>query len=92
MKRSTFLALFICVNLAFVVVHIHKQSRFIRLSYVKQKSESEKEKLAKELQSLTLQVQTLHDRAQVRKFATDMLQLKPAKISQIKKINYDTNL
>jgi cell division protein FtsL len=92
MKRSTFTALFICVNLAFVVAHIHKQSKFIRLSYSKQKGEMEKEKLAKELQTLTLQSQTLHDRAQVRQFASNTLQLKPVKISQIKKIEHDTNL
>ena len=92
MKRSTSVAFFICINLVLVVAHIHKQSRFIRLSYIKQKSELEKDKLSKELQSLTLQAQTLHDRAQVRHFATNTLQLKPVKISQIKKIDYDTSL
>lgn len=91
MKRSTFIAIFICTNLAFVIAHIHKQSRFIRLSYIKQKSDLEKEKLAKELQTLVLQSQTIHDRAQVQQYAATTLQLKPAKIKQIKKIGHDTN-
>lgn len=87
MKRPTFLALFIGTNLAFIVMHIHKQSQIIKLSYVKQKIEMERADLDKTKRELTHDLQTIHDRALVKQFASNKLDLKPMKISQIKKIS-----
>lgn len=91
MKRSTFIAIFIGTNLSFVLLHIHKQSQIIKLSYIKQKIEVEKLQLSKQKQELTHQLHTVHDRATVKQFAVNNLALKPVKISQVKKINNDTN-
>jgi hypothetical protein len=94
MKRSSFISLFIVTNISFVLLHIHKQSHLIKLSYSKQKIELEKQTLAKLKQTLTNQLYSLHDRAQVKKFVQDHpnLQLKPIKIGQIKKIQHDSNI
>lgn len=92
MKRSTFIAMFISTNIAFVLLHIHKQSQMIKLSYEKQKIEFEKAELSKQKQELTHQLYTMHDRTQVKQFAANNLTMKPVKISQIKKISHDTNI
>ena len=86
MKRSAFVAIFVTTNLAFILLHLHKQSQIIKLSYVKQKIELEKIQLDKQKQELTHQLQTVHDRASVKQFATHKLELKPVKIGQIRKI------
>lgn len=86
MKRSTSVAIFASVNLAFILLHIHKQSQMIKLSYVKQKIELEKVALHKQKQELTHQLYTMHDRASVKQFATEKLKLGATKIGQVKKI------
>lgn len=92
MKRSTFVVIFVSTNLAFVVLHIHKQSQIIKLSYVKQKIEMERADLDKRKRELTHDLQTVHDRGLVKQFAVNKLDLKPVKISQIKKISNDANI
>lgn len=92
MKRSSFIALLITTNIALVLLHIHKQSQIIQLSFIKQKLESEKIVMAKQKEALTHQLYTMHDRATVKQFASTVLALKPVKISQIKKIRDDTNI
>ncbi len=94
MKRSSFITLFITINISLVLLHIHKQSQIIKFSYCKQKIELEKQALLKHKQELTSQLYSLHDRVQVKKFVQEnpQLKLKPVKIGQIKKLNYDTNL
>lgn len=88
MKRSAFVALFVSTNLAFVLLHLHKQSQIIKCSYEKQKIETEKNQLTKQKQELTHQLHTMHDRTSVKYFAQNTLskKLEPMKISQIKKI------
>ncbi len=90
MKRSSFIGFFVGGQILFILLHLHKQSLFIKYSYLKQKVETEKESLEKENEHLTHQLYTLHDRAQVKEFAQNKLDLKPMKITQIKKINHDT--
>ena len=90
MKRSSFIALFACSNLAMVLLHIHKHSKIIELSFTKQKIETQKQALLKQKQELTHQIQALHNLRDVQQFALNELSLKPAKISQVKKIHHDT--
>jgi len=89
MKRSAFVAVFVTTNLAFVLLHIHKQSQIIKFSYEKQKIEAEKAQWCKQKQELTHQLHTIHDRTSVKQFAQNTLikKLEPMKISQIKKID-----
>lgn len=92
MKRSTFVAIFALSNLSMVLLHIHKHSRNIELSFTKQKCESQKSALIKQKQELTHQLQALHNLREVKQFALNELSLKPAKISQVKKMNHDTTV
>lgn len=91
MKKSTFLALFIATNISFVLLHLHKQSQFIHLSYTKQKIELETSTLAKQKQELTHQLYTLYDRARVLNYAKKELNMTQAKVGQFKKINPSTS-
>ena len=88
MKRSLFIAVFIVINISLVVLHLQKQSRIIKLSYLKQKNEHEKSIALKNKQELTHQLYTLHDRDTVKKFAATKLGMKPIQISQVKRL-YD---
>jgi cell division protein FtsL len=92
MKRSLFITIFITANIAFIVLHLHKQSQIIKFSYEKQKIEYERRALAKQKQELTHQIYTLHDRGRVKEFAYKNLGMEPVKISQIKKIGNDASL
>lgn len=87
MKRS-FLITFVVTNVFLVVLHLHKQSKIIKLSYLKQKNEHEKSNMLKTKQELTHELYTLHDRNSVKKFASNQLNMKPIQISQVKKL-YD---
>ena len=87
MKKSAFLALFIATNLSFVLLHLHKQSQFIHLSYTKQKIEHETCILTKQKQELTHQLYTLYDRTRVLNFAKKELNMIQARVGQFKKIN-----
>lgn len=90
MKKSAFIALFIGANVGFVLLHLHKQSQFIHLSYTKQKIELETSVLAKQKQELTHQLYTLYDRARVLNYAKKELNMTQAKVGQFKKINPST--
>lgn len=92
MKRSTFIALFACSNLAMILLHIHKHSKIIELSFTRQKLEAQRLTLLKQKQQLTHQIQALHNLREVKQFALNELALKPAKISQVKKMNHDTTI
>jgi hypothetical protein len=73
-----------------VLLHIHKHSKIIELSFTKQKIETQKQALIKQKQELTHQIQALHNLRDVKQFALNELALKPAKISQVKKINHES--
>ena len=90
MKRSTFVTIFAVSNLAMVLLHIHKHSKIIELSFTKQKIETQKQALLKQKQELTHHIQALHNLRDVQQFALNELSLKPAKISQVKKIDHAT--
>lgn len=87
MKKSSFLALFIAVNVGFILLHLHKQSQFIQLSYTKQKIEAEMTHLHKQKQELTHQLYTLYDRARVLNYAKNELNMSQARVSQFKKLH-----
>lgn len=87
MKRSSFLALFIAANVGFILLHLHKQSQFIQLSYTKQKLEFQMSSLQKQKQELTHHLYTFYDRARVLNYAKKELNMNYAKVGQFKKIN-----
>lgn len=87
MKRSPFLALFVAANIGFVLLHLHKQSQFIQLSYTKQKLEAQMSNLHKQKQELTHQLYTFYDRARVLNYAKKELNMSHAKVGQFKKMS-----
>ncbi len=87
MKRSPFLALFISANIGFVLLHLHKQSQFIQLSYTKQKLEVQMNNLNKQKQELTHQLYTFYDRTRVLNYAKKELNMSHAKVGQFKKMS-----
>lgn len=92
MKRPLFIAIFVGSNIGGILLHIHRQSQTIKLSYILQKLEGERQTFFKQKQELIHTLHTLHDRNFVKNYAQNTLGLKSVKISQIKKINHDTNL
>lgn len=86
MKKPTFLFLFIAANVGFVLLHLHKQSQFIQLSYTKQKIEMQATSLAKQKQELTHQLYMLYDRARILTYAKKELNMTQARVGQFKKV------
>ena len=87
---SWFLPTFVGAHLVAIILHIHQQSSFTKLSFKKQKQELLYEELLKEKQRCTTTLYALHDHKIVKDFATAELGMKSMKLSQIKKIqNHD---
>ena len=89
MKRSAFIVLFIGAQLVFVVAQIHKHTLIAKLSYLKQKLDAEKYKLAEQKQALINQWYKLTNRSAVKEYAEKELHLQPLSLSQVKKIAHD---
>lgn len=87
MKRPAFLFLFIGTHVLFIVLQIHKHTLITKLSYQKQKHESDKVHLEKKKQDLVNQLYALADRSDIKKFAASHLHLQPITLSQVKKIS-----
>lgn len=86
MKQNTFIILFIGTHIFFITAQIYKQSKFVKLSYDKQKHESEKEKLLKKKQELTNTLYALENPIKIKEFATTTLHMEPLSINQVKRI------
>jgi len=78
--------IFIGAHILFVAAQIHKQSKLVKLSYEKQRYETEKEKLIKKKQELTNSLYALKNPAKVKEFATETLHMEPLNLNQVKRI------
>lgn len=92
MKKTTFAAIFFSTHVLFIVLIIHKQNRFISLSYEKQKKERKLEELHEKKTLLTQQYHALANPSLVKEFAKNQLHMDSIALSQVKKINHDTRL
>lgn len=87
LKRNIFVILFISVNILFIFLQIHKQSTFIKLSYENQRLEKEKQQLVHKKEELTQKLYELQDPSEIKKFASNDLNMQKIKLNQIKKID-----
>jgi len=87
MKRPYFILTFIATHIFFIFFQIRERSEVIKLSYCKQKSEQQKEILTQKIQELTQQLYALQERATIKKYAQETLQMKKLKLSQIQKLD-----
>lgn len=74
-----------------IFFQIYKQSEVIKLSYKKQKLEHELAQLRIQKEQLIQNMYVSFDRVAVKKYASQKLALKPLKVNQIKKINYESH-
>lgn len=86
MKRSTFIAIFTITHVMFILLIIHKQNRFINLSYQKQKKEKQKVELVEKKKDLMRQQYVLTNLQHVKQIAQETLLMKPTTISQVQKL------
>lgn len=86
MRKKYFIALFIFCHITFIGLKIDKQSRFVKLSYEKQKLEIEKETLIHRQQELTHHLYALKKPSSVKRFAHEQLQMKPLNLKRVKRI------
>jgi len=84
MKRLTFIVLFVGINIFFIFLQIHKQSLLKEISYQNQKKKIELDTLLQQKDTLTHQLQALKSPGFIKEYATNNLNMKPVKLSQIK--------
>ena len=86
MKRKTFIGLFITVHILFIAFQIDKQSRLVKLTYQKQRNDTEKQKLLARKQELTVELYNLKQPQAIKQYAQNNLNMKPLDIKKIKRI------
>lgn len=83
MKRSTFIVLFVGVNVLFVFLHIHKKSKITELLYQNQRKQKEIDLLLHQKDTLINQMQAVKNPAAVKEYASEQLHMKKISLSQI---------
>lgn len=86
MKQRTFIVLFIAINIIFIVLHIHKQSLMVKLSYEKQRLEHERQQLISKKDSLVHQWHELHKPSAIKEYAQKELGMRKPSLNQLKKL------
>lgn len=89
MKKYLFLITFIIVNIFFIIFYISKESKIIKLTYQNQKFEKKIKSLEKEKQKLNIELLTVQDHLEIKKFAQKTLGMKEIKLEQIKTISHE---
>ncbi len=84
MKKAYFITLFVGMHIIFIILQIHKQSSFIKLSYDKQRLEKEKRELLTQKDTLTQQLSQLQDHDVIKQFALNRLKMKQVSLKQIR--------
>ncbi len=83
MRIST-LALFVSVNLFFVVALIYKNSLVVDMTYEKQRKEKEYAALTSSKGTLEQQLYAMQSKKEIKKFAQHKLKMKPLRLKDIK--------
>lgn len=87
--NSLIVLVFILINLAFIFLQIHKQSRFVQLSYARQRLEKEREQLNKQYNELIHKIYVQQSRKHVQKYAKEHLGMRNTGVNQIHKIDFN---
>lgn len=86
MKKESFIFLFIAVNLFFIFFQIYKNSKIIKVSFEKQRNEKLKEELINHKITLSQQLCALQNKAEIKQYAVDTLQMEKIKLHNLKKL------
>ena len=87
MKKVAFISLFIITHITFIFLQIHKHMAFIKQSFAKQKNERLLESLHEKKQEIINQFYALKNRATIKTFAQQNLQMNPIHLHQIKRLH-----
>ncbi len=88
LRNKTFwLILFIAMQCLFIILHISKQSIWIKMSYTTQKYETAIKKLHEQKKELLHTLYELQNPKEIKRYAQEKLGMNPLKISAIKRIN-----
>ena len=91
MKRSTFIVLFVGVNVLFIFLHIHKKSKITELLYQNQRKQKELDLLLHQKDTLLNQMQAGKNPVAVKEYASEQLHMKKISLRQINLMaNQDT--
>lgn len=85
-KNRSVLVSLIGVHLVFVVLHIHKSSRFVQESYRAQHHETARKELEREKEELLYSLSTLQSRSSIQTFARSTLGMRSITLNQINKL------
>lgn len=91
MKKGSLITLFIGVNVLFIFLQIHKHTQFVKYGYMLQECEKQRDVLHTKKQMLMQHLHAHIDRESIKRFAGTKLNMRPIKLSQIKKINENGN-
>lgn len=86
MKKNLFLSLFIITNIGFLFLRIREQMLFIKESFRKQKYERTLAKLEQKKQEIEHAVHLAQNKQEVKQYAQETLNMKPARLAQLKKV------
>lgn len=92
MKRKSFIALFIGVHLIFIILQIDKQSKMVRLSYLKQHYEKELATLTAQSATLAMNIQKQKNKKKIKLFAQKELGMQPLVLKTVKRIPKHANI
>lgn len=84
MKKISFLFIFICVNILFAFLLIHKQNKIMHYLYDFQKLQEQKKQLLENKKNLMLELQTNQQLSGIQTFATKELGMQPISLKDAK--------
>jgi hypothetical protein len=88
---SAIVVVFVVVNLLFIFLQIHKQSQFVKLSYLRQRLEKEQENLIKQRNEIIHKIYLQQSRKNIQSYANHH-GMKASKVSQIHKLDQNNKI
>ncbi len=90
MKRASFFIIFVSFHVAVVGLHIYKHTKRTQLLFEHQRQESFRNDLMAAKQQLVNEAYAHADRKAIKEFAQKQLEMKPIRLSQVKKISRES--
>jgi len=86
MKKTTFITIFITAHVLFIILQIHKHSKFVKLSYVQQQHKKVHDRLVQKKEMIKQHLYTQQNRTAVKKLAYEKLGMRQIRMGQIKRL------
>jgi len=87
MKKTTFISIFITAHVLFIILQIHKHSKFVKLSYVQQQHKKVYDRLVQKKEKIKQHLYAQQDRTAVKKLAYEKLDMRQIRMGQIKSLD-----